>query len=57
MYKKSRADEVSNNEYEINRIPDFIVFSKTVYKGLSRNIWVAILILGPVKGVRTIPSK
>ena len=50
-------DQKRYNEPKINRIPDFDVFAETVYKGLFRHIWVAILILGPVKGARTSPSK
>jgi len=55
--KNRNASTRNEHELKINRIPDFIVFSETEYKGLSRHIWVAILILGPVKGVRTSPSK
>ena len=57
LRKSQRFDQKRYNEPKINRIPDFIVFSETVYKGLSRHIWIAILILGPVKGARTSPSK
>ena len=57
LRKSQRFDQKRYNEPKTSRIPDFIVFLETVYKALSRHIWVAILILGPVKGVRTSPSK
>ena len=57
LQKSQRFDQKRYNEPKINRIPDFIVFSETVYTELSRHIWVAILILGPVKGTRTSQSK
>ena len=57
LWKLQRFDQKRYNEPKTNRIPDFIVFSETLNKGLSRHVRIAILILGPVKGVRTSPSK
>jgi len=56
LRKSQRFDQKRYNEPKINRIPDFVVFLETVQKGFSRHIWVDILIVGPVKGVRTSPS-